>query len=865
YRDGNFSRFNPENMVFEHFNTRQLLPELDSDAAITSIAEDGNAIWLATDGNGLLKLDKSSKKLSRLYTGSSKALFSDRLSQVFIDVQQRLWLTSDDAGVSVGDPQRANFTTWQHHDKQTDSLASNVVHTIYQDQQQRIWLGTEAGASLWNGRNAFLNYSSTDGLAHDKVLSILQDTSGLMWFGTFYGLTNSIKVPFEHLDEGLAHSLILGFAETQSSAGESTIWAATYGGLTRLNSNGEVLQIINKDTEPALSDARVMAVHGDNNMLWFGTRGGGLGRLNVDNQHIKYYVHDPDDPTSLSFNGVTSILPDTFGNLWAGTYGGGLNYLPAGSDEFIHYRFDENNPRSLNSDRVLAISQLFDGTIVVGTVSGINLFDPVNLDFDHIEHQPDNVDSLSASMAWAFYQDPNESLWIGTQGGGLNKWQKQDIAALNNDFTHYDSFSGLPSSLIYAILDDEKGHLWLSSTAGLTRLNPKTEAVRNFGTPEGLKDSEFNFGAGFKDSRGIMYFGGNSGFVRFHPDDIKDSQFIPSLVLVRIKKLNEQVWFDVPYQKLQELELDYTDYLISFEFAALDFNAPEKNEYRYKLEGLDPDWIELEHSRLATFTNLPAGKYVLKVQASNNQGLWNTQGISLPIRMLPSPWKTWWAYSLYTLLTTLIILYFIWRYWQKRQQEIKQLIKLEAKVEERTNELKQANDNLALLAYFDPLTTIPNRRSFIDQTDRLIHACQRHDHLLAIGLLDLDDFKFINDNYGHVTGDEVLSTLGAFFNDFFRKNDAYCRWGGDEFSFAVVSPDVIGIENLCHRLLSSIVELQYSAGKDVKFSTTVSIGVCIRLPKHKDSLDDYMKIADSALYCAKSAGKNRVSFSIDTK
>jgi signal transduction histidine kinase/ligand-binding sensor domain-containing protein/CheY-like chemotaxis protein len=694
YNNGNFSRFNPDNMVFEHFNTRELLPALDKDAAVTSIAEDANAIWLATDGNGLLKLDKTSKQLSRFYTGSSTALFSDRLTQVFIDAQQRLWLTSHDEGVSVGDPQRGKVTTWQHHENQADSLAANLVHTIYQDQQQRIWLGTEAGASLWNGRDAFHNYSSNDGLAHDKVLSISQDTSGLIWFGTFHGLTNSMEVPFEHLEEGLANNMILGFAETQSSEGEKAIWVASYGGLTQLNSNGDVQQVINKDGEPALPDARVMTVRGDNNLLWFGTRGAGLGRLNVDNNQIDFFAHDPDNPTSLSFNGVTSIFPDTFGNLWVGTYGGGLNYLPAGSDEFVHYRFDENNPRSLNSDRVLAVYQLLDGTIVAGTVSGINLLNPLTFDFEHIEHQPENFDSLSAPLAWAFYQDPKGQLWVGTQGGGLNKWQAEDIAALNNHFTHYNSSSGLPSSHIYAILDDNKGHLWLSSTAGLTRLNPKSGAVRNFDTSEGLKDSEFNFGAGFKDSQDIMYFGGNSGVVRFHPDEIKDSQFIPPVVLVRIKKLNEQVWFDVPYQKLEGLVLDYTDYFISFEFAALDFNSPEENEYRYKLEGLDPNWIELGHSRLATFTNLPAGEYVLKVQASNNQGLWNTQGIILPIRMLPPPWKTLWAYSLYLIIVLLIVLNFIWRYRRKRLRAIERLIELEDKVEARTAELLQANEQL---------------------------------------------------------------------------------------------------------------------------------------------------------------------------
>jgi signal transduction histidine kinase/ligand-binding sensor domain-containing protein/DNA-binding NarL/FixJ family response regulator/HPt (histidine-containing phosphotransfer) domain-containing protein len=696
YRDGNFSRFNPENMVFEHFNTRELLPELDKDAAVTSIVEDNNSIWLATDGNGLLKLNKTDMQLTRLYRGSETPLFSDRLTQVFIDFQQRLWLTSKDAGISVGDPQRVNFTTWQHNQNQSDSLASNLVISIYQDQKQRIWLGTEEGASLWNGRDKFTTYNKDSGLSDNQVLSIFQDPSGLLWFGTYNGITKSIEVPFEHIDSGLASHVILGFAETMSSDGESAIWVASYGGLTQLNLKGEVQGIINKDNEPALLDERVMTVAGDNNILWFGTRGGGLGRLNVDNNKIDFFTHEPDNPTSLSFNGVTNVFPDMAGNIWVSTFGGGVNYLAAGSDEFIHYRFDENNPRSLNSDRVLAVYQLIDGTIVVGTVSGINLLNPVSMDFERIEHHSENLDSLSASFAWAFYQDPMGQLWIGTQGGGLNKWLPEDISSLNNSFSHYDSFNGLPSSHIYSIMDDDKGHLWLSSTAGLTRLNTQTGETRYFGHSQGLKNSEFNFGAGFKDSQGVMYFGGNSGFYRFQPDGIKDSQFIPPVVLVRIKKLNEKVWFDMPYEELQELELNYTDYFISFEFAALDFNAPEQNEYRYKLEGLDPNWIELEHRRLATFTNLPSGSYVLKVQASNNEGLWNTQGINLPIRMLPPYWRTLWAYSLYTLVVMLLVLNIIWRYRQRRLLAIDRLIELEDKVKERTTELRQANEQLGL-------------------------------------------------------------------------------------------------------------------------------------------------------------------------
>ncbi|MDU0353086.1 ATP-binding protein [Paraglaciecola aquimarina] len=374
----------------------------------------------------------------------------------------------------------------------------------------------------------------------------------------------------------------------------------------------------------------------------------------------------------------------------------GLNFLKAGGNEFIHYRHEPNNPNSINSDKILAIYQLLDGTIVVGTVSGINLLNPNTLEFDRIEHQADNFDSLSAPVAWAFHQDKMAQLWVGTQGGGLNQWSIQNINQRHNNFKRYDGSNGLPSSHIYSILEDDNNHLWLSSTQGLTRMDRASGKVRHFDTYQGLKDNEFNHGAAFKDSHGYMYFGGNSGVVRFHPNDIKDNLTPPPVVLVRIKKLNEQVWFDVPYQQLASLELDYQDYFISFEFAALDFNAPDLNEYRYQLEGLDNDWIELENRRLATFTNLPSGDYVLKVQASNHQGLWNTTGVSLPIRVLPPPWKTIWAYSLYTLVIALIIISFIWRFNKKRQLEKQHLIELEEKVEERTKALRSANEQLVV-------------------------------------------------------------------------------------------------------------------------------------------------------------------------
>ena len=634
------------------------------------------------------------------------------------------------------------------------------------------------------------------------------------------------------------------------------------------------MQVLNTESSPALNDPRIMTVHGNNNILWFGTRGGGLGRLNVDTQEVDYFLHAPNDPHSISFDGISSILPDKQGNLWVGTFGGGLNFLPANSKKFKHFRYEANNPNTLNSDRVLALSRLQDDTLVVGTVSGLNVFDPVTSTFKRIEHQQDKFESLSAPMAWTFYQDHNENLWVGSQGGGLNQWRKEDIRTLENRFTHFDKRNGLPSSHIYSIQADDRGVLWLSSTAGITRFNPNNGTMRHFDSSQGIEDSEFNFGAGFTDSQGVMYFGGNSGFVRFHPNDIKESKKVPPVVLVRIKKLNEKVGIDLQYQEQSEIVLHYLDYYISFEFAALDFNAPELNQYRYKLEGLDPKWVELDHSRQATFTNLPAGQYELKVQASNHLGLWNAHGVSLPITVLPPPWKTAWAYCFYVFLCIGVLLNAMRRYRLKRLRRAQHLIDLEDKVKERTADLRLANDKLEQISFTDPLTGLKNRRYLSQHLSADIDfVLARYEEHLATGaaqamkdtdlvffLVDLDHFKHVNDQYGHSAGDTVLVEVKSILESVFRETDYLLRWGGEEFLIVARFVNRSRAVELAERLRRSIQEHSFKIEKDIVLNVTCSIGFSVfpLLSSNPTSLnwERTIDIADLCLYAAKKSNRN---------
>ncbi|MGX5174863.1 diguanylate cyclase [Aliikangiella sp. IMCC44653] len=199
---------------------------------------------------------------------------------------------------------------------------------------------------------------------------------------------------------------------------------------------------------------------------------------------------------------------------------------------------------------------------------------------------------------------------------------------------------------------------------------------------------------------------------------------------------------------------------------------------------------------------------------------------------------------------------------KKRNQDLKQFKEsLQGIVESKTKELQQANEKLSRLAFYDVLTEIPNRRYFIDQTSKLIKFSERRSKEMAVGLIDIDDFKLVNDSYGHDKGDQVLKSLGSCLKDFFRQDDAYCRFGGEEFAFAVGITDKECIRQMCERLLGFIRELTFTIDNDVKINITASIGVTVYAPKQDTTLEDFTRHADIALYQAKEKGKNRVEFS----
>ncbi|MBA2556423.1 MAG: response regulator, partial [Chloroflexi bacterium] len=306
-----------------------------------------------------------------------------------------------------------------------------------------------------------------------------------------------------------------------------------------------------------------------------------------------------------------------------------------------------------------SLVQTGDGHLWFGSLQGLVRFDPRTATFRHYRNDPGDSTSLGHDAVRALLRDPlqpDRILWVGTVGGGLNRL---DIEG--GTFARYTTAQGLPNNVVYGVLPDDAGHLWLSTNGGLARFDPRTGEVRSFA--DGLQSNEFNSGAAFRSASGELFFGGIYGFNHFRPEDIRDNPYRPAVVITGLRRLNRREAVGDTGSILERsivettsLRIPARDNVLIFEFAALDYSAPAKNRYAYRMVGFNDTWIDAGDARTATYTNLPPGSYTFQVRGSNNDGVWNETGASLVLRILPPWWRTPWAYGLYLLLATGLIL-----------------------------------------------------------------------------------------------------------------------------------------------------------------------------------------------------------------
>ncbi len=691
---GGLNRLDRTRETFHRFQQDPSNPASLSDDRVRSIHEDRDGfLWIGTDGGGLNKFDPRAGTFTRYRhdPGNSNSLSDDRVSSLLLDKNNALWIGTYQGGLNRFDLEQETFTHFKHSPGDSKSLASDRIRHILQDRNGGLWVGTNGGLHEWQpvtGHFERYQHDPTNplSLSENRVISIYQDQGGVLWVGTYAGMNkwNATIGFFEHYknDPGNPASLSNNVVTSFSESSEAVLWVGTFGGgLNRFDRTTGSFQHYRRDqNDPgSLNDNRVMSLLVDRAAtLWVGTMQGGLNRFDAATQTFTSYRHAPADPDSLSSDAVTAILEDQSGALWVGTYRGGLNLFDRKSKTFTRYQHDPADAQSLASDRVIAIQEDASGVLWIATDGGgLSRLVKDTGKFIRYQQDPDDPTSLGSDHVWSLYVDKDDTLWIGTQGGGLNRWNAADRNAGRPIFAQYTRQQGLPSDVIQGVVSDTAGHLWISTNRGLSRFEPGTETVKNYDSGHGLQSDDFNNGAYYRSADGTLFFGGGNGFNALDPSLMRDNAHPPPVVLTSFLKFNREVESTESLAHIDAIELSHRDIMVAFEFAALDYTAPEKNRYHYQLAGFDEHWIDAGNLRRATYTSLPAGNYKFHVRAANNDGIWNELGSPLTLKVAPAPWQTWWAYLLYFLLSG-SVLWAIVRANIKRLERLTELRRAEA-------------------------------------------------------------------------------------------------------------------------------------------------------------------------------------------
>ena len=705
-RDQGLDLLDPRNGKVRHFSHDAENPNSLSNNMVYALHVDSSAqLWVGTDG-GINRLNTETGTFERFQNNSrdARSLSDDRVRTIFEDQSGTLWVGTSKGGLNKFDDAADGFTNYRHDPANPGSLSDDHVRVILEDDAQRLWVGTADGLNLFDRVTGTVNrYHDVPGdpqsLNDSYINSMYQDRSGLLWIGTrSAGVSrwNPRSWSLGHYAQPwLNDADVTSFA----SDGNGELWIGTVGaGLARVNEITHALKRYHHlpDDPTTISDDKVMSLLFDRDgMLWIGTMTGGLNRLDPATGRIQTFRHNDSNPNSLAADGVMAIFEDREGRVWIGTYGGGVSVFDKATGTFSHYAHDPNDPTSLSDPRASAILQDMNGSIWIGTFGGgLNLLDQQSGTFQRFNNDPYNPTSLADDTVYALHLDGAGDIWVGTAGGGLDRVVEPTSGDGTIEFRNYSQQDGLPSNVVYGVQSDSANRIWLSTNYGLTRFDPATLQTKTFHRGHGLQGEEFNYAAHHRAADGKLYFGGANGLNAFYPDQVEESTYSPNIVLTSFQKLNRPAATDVPYERMTQIDLSHQDDVVNFAFAALDFTEPSQTSYSHMLEGFDEDWIDLGTMRHVTYTNLDAGRYVLKVNAVTSDGVQTSGEFLIPIIVAPAPWRTRTAYLFYA-IAALSVLWLILRIQHRKlKREAEYSRRLEKDVELRTHQLEERNVEL---------------------------------------------------------------------------------------------------------------------------------------------------------------------------
>jgi len=673
---GGLNFYHRENKIFNHFRYQKKdKNSLTNNFIRTLFLDSSNKLWIGTwDGLCTTNLDSVNQEVLFVsYLPDPDNPFSidgTKITSITEDFEGNIWIGTLQDGLSCFNPATRRFKNFRNQAENSVSISSNNITSVFVNSMGDLWITTQDfGLNQYlRGSEAFLSYKHEVGnqtsLISNNLNTLYEDRSGILWIGTSTSGLNRLNVNskkfihFNHSksnENSLSSNLIRCFYEDQ----EGNIWVGTgENGLNKYNPNTGIFR--HYKTKPSIphsiSHDNVQTITGNNNIIWIGTFGGGLNQINVKTGSIKHYYHDPQNNQSISSNYIETLYLDQDNQLWIGTSDKGLDKFLIDSGKFEHFQFDPKDPYSISTNYILSLFQDSQGTVWIGGWGGgLSRYDEKNNRFTRYLNDPKDPTSLSDNIVNAICETQRNGqsfLWVGT-AGGLSYMSLNESSG--RKFQHIYEKDGLPNQNIYGIVEDRNGSLWLSTNRGISKFTPP-DKIKNYDTGDGLPSNEYSGGAHFRDKQGNIYFGCPRGYIVFDPDSIFDNQYVPPVLITSFKKFNKNYQPNQHITVAKNLKLSYKDYVFSFNFSALDYTAPLKNQYAYKMEGFNENWIFTDaKSRTATFTNMNPGKYVFRVKGSNSDGIWNEAGTSLTIFITPPFWQTWWFRGLVTLFVIYLL------------------------------------------------------------------------------------------------------------------------------------------------------------------------------------------------------------------
>ncbi len=938
----------------DRFDGRSVRPlAIDSDTGTTSedlgvvFRDRGGDLWVGTWGHGLFHLSFPELEATAFSADPADpgSLSDDRVQGVFEDLTGALWVATFN-GLDRLDRDRNNapFSHFVHDPGDPTTLASNRVWGFAQAEGNDLWLAHDAGLDLWDGEtetfrrvagatpvglrarcvllardralwvggqpglrrqgdrgDRFVDFDLAGDGALPTINALFEDRAGVIWVGTLdqglfrvdpangsvrsfragaggaAGLAADDVRAFHQGDDDLLwigtrgggvsvldlrpsrfESITTPAVQDVIEASDGTIWVAGVDGLSGLDPSGSPRARVEVAAGGVLSDTPLRLEELDDGRLAIGARFG-VVLYEPASGEAERLEHDPEDPASLVAGIVWALLADRSGGLWIGT-DRGLDRFDPESRRMTHYRGGLAGPEGLLDAYVQTLYQADNGEIWVGTdLAGLFVLNAERrAQNKHYWHHPARPDSLADDRVTAILEDRGGALWIGS-GGGL---ELMDRGA--ESFRHLAV--DLPRLPILGLLEDDAGALWASTAVGLYRLALDRRRVDVYRAGRGLSGSVFSLGAADRGIGGDLLFGGLDGIARVKAESVELPSVPPRMVWTGLTVLNQARPFDA-WTVPERLILAPGEWQFSVEFTALSYRDPRRHRFAAKLEGHDLDWIELGNRNTAAYTRVSPGDYLLRVRAANEEGVWSSGGLALPIRVRPALYQTVY-FRLALGAAVLVLLFGVDRLrlagMRRRRARLEAMVQgRTAEVESQKAELEVAYRRMEELSLSDPLTGLANRRFLTRTIDAIIAQSQRAargnpEERLVFSLIDVDHFKRVNDRWGHDAGDLILQQFAWRLSELRRGEEPLVRWGGEEFLLVSRVERIEAAARLAERLRRAIVDQPFELQDGTELVLSCSIGFAPLAPDAAGTVswESVVSLADKALYEAKTAGRD---------